>query len=103
MNPGSSMSNPTANSVKFFVTADLLEQIQNRNWLVRMTTAVNQHWLRKNARKQCRLANGSEGRDPLVAANIEPMSSKRPRARIGVKSSSPPTILRFLIPLWTTT
>ena len=46
------LANPAANSVKFFATADLLEQIQDRNWLVRVTTAISQYWQRKNAGKK---------------------------------------------------
>jgi len=48
------LGNPVANSTKFFATADLLEQIKDRNWLVRVTNALQQHWHHKNARKQCR-------------------------------------------------
>jgi hypothetical protein len=46
------LANPAANSVKFFATADLLEQTQDHNWLVRVTAAINQHWHRKNSRKK---------------------------------------------------
>ena len=46
------LANPAANSIKFFATADLLEQIKDRNWLVRVTGTINQHWHAKNARKK---------------------------------------------------
>jgi hypothetical protein len=46
------LANPAANSIKFFATADLLEQIKDRNWLVRVTSAINQHWHAKNARQK---------------------------------------------------
>ena len=46
------LGNPAANSVKFFATADLLESTKDRNWLVRVTSAINQHWHAKNARKK---------------------------------------------------
>jgi len=46
------LGNPSANGTKYFATADLLEIAKDRNWLVKMTTAINQHWQRKNARKQ---------------------------------------------------
>ena len=29
------LGNPQANSIKFFATADILEQVKDRNWLVR--------------------------------------------------------------------
>jgi hypothetical protein len=43
------LGNPAANSIKFFATADLLEQIKDRNWLLRVSTTIYQHWQRKNA------------------------------------------------------
>src|ERR1035437_5132681 len=46
------LGNPAANSVNVFSTADLLEQIKDRNWLVRVTGAINQRWHAKNARKK---------------------------------------------------
>ena len=60
------LANPTANSIKFFATADLLEQIKDRNWLVRVTSTINQHWHKKNAHKQGRPLNGSTGSHELV-------------------------------------
>jgi hypothetical protein len=46
------LANPAANSTKFFATADLLEQIKDRNWLVRVTGAIYQHYHAKNARQK---------------------------------------------------
>ena len=63
------LGNPAANSVKYFATADLLENMKDRNWLVRVTTTINQHWHRKNARKQCRLVNLDGATDGPVTAN----------------------------------
>jgi len=37
------LANPVPNSIKFFATADLLEQTKNRNRLVRVTGTINQH------------------------------------------------------------
>ncbi|HTA95029.1 MAG TPA: hypothetical protein VK769_02790, partial [Verrucomicrobiae bacterium] len=45
---------------KFFATADLVEQIKDRGWLVKVTSAINQHWHRQNARKKNRPAIGSQ-------------------------------------------
>ena len=45
------LGNPPANGIKFFATADLLEQIKDRNWLVRVSATIYQHWHTKNARK----------------------------------------------------
>jgi len=46
------LGNPAANSVKFFATSDLLEAIKDRNWLMRMSATIYQHWQKKNARQQ---------------------------------------------------
>jgi len=46
------LGNPPANGVKFFATADVLEASQDRNWLVRMSATIYQHWHRKNARQK---------------------------------------------------
>ena len=45
------LGNPAANSIKFFATADVLECAKDRAWLVKVTTTINQHWQRQNARK----------------------------------------------------
>jgi hypothetical protein len=56
------LGNPAANSVKFFATADLLESTKDRNWLVRVTSTINQHWHKQNACKKNRLAEGLPNR-----------------------------------------
>jgi hypothetical protein len=50
------LGNPAANSIKYFATADLLELIKDRNWLVRVTTTINQHWHKKNVQTRNHLA-----------------------------------------------
>ena len=37
------LGNPPANGIKYFATADLLELMKDRNWLVRVTSAINHH------------------------------------------------------------
>ena len=46
------LGNPAANGGKFFATADLLEAVKDRNWLVRMSATIYQHWQKKNARQR---------------------------------------------------
>ena len=46
------LGNPAANGGKFFATADVLEHTKDRAWLVKVTTTINQHWQRQNARKR---------------------------------------------------
>ena len=43
------LGNPPANGIKYFATADLLEAVKDRNWLVRVSATICQHWHRKNA------------------------------------------------------
>jgi hypothetical protein len=45
------LGNPSVNGMKFFATADLLETAKDRAWLVNMTTAINTHWQKQNAKK----------------------------------------------------
>jgi hypothetical protein len=49
------LGNPPPNGIKFFATADLLELTKDHNWLVRVTSTINQHWHKKNAGKKNRL------------------------------------------------
>jgi hypothetical protein len=45
------LGNPPPNGIKYFATADLLELAKDRAWLVKITTAINQHWQKQNAKK----------------------------------------------------
>jgi hypothetical protein len=49
------LGNPSPNTIKFFATADLLEHMQDRNWLMRVTSTINLHWHKKNSAKKNRL------------------------------------------------
>ena len=44
------LGNTPANAVKYFCTAEVLELCRDRNWLARVTTAIQNNWARKNAR-----------------------------------------------------
>jgi hypothetical protein len=44
------LGNPPANGIKFFATAELLEASKDRQWLVRVSATIYQHWQKKNAR-----------------------------------------------------
>ena len=52
------LGNPPVNGIKFFATADLLEQVKDRNWLVRVSATIYQHWHKKNAAKKNSASNG---------------------------------------------
>ena len=46
------LGNPAPNAIKFFATSDVLELAKDRNWLVKITAAINGHWRQQNlARK----------------------------------------------------
>jgi hypothetical protein len=51
------LGNPSPYNVKFFAASELLEQVQDRAWLAKVTNALNQHWQRRNARKKMLLAD----------------------------------------------
>jgi hypothetical protein len=53
------LGNPPSNGIKFFATTDLLEHTQDRAWLVKVTTTINQHWHKQNASKKNRPMNDS--------------------------------------------
>lgn len=55
------LGSPASNGIKFFGTADLLESMKDRNWLARVTSAINQHWQRKNAHQRHRMADAQVG------------------------------------------
>ncbi len=46
------LGNPPANGIKFFATADFFESLKDRAWLVRVTSAIYQHWQKENARER---------------------------------------------------
>jgi len=54
------LGNPPANGIKFFATADVLELVKDRSWLAKMTNTVNQHWHKKNARKNGHAAKAEQ-------------------------------------------
>jgi hypothetical protein len=39
-----SLGNPLPSSVKYFAASGLLEKVQDRIWLAKVTDALNQHW-----------------------------------------------------------
>jgi hypothetical protein len=53
------LGNPQPSSVKYFAASELLEQVQDRTWLAKVTNALNQHWQKRNAAKQRCSGNGS--------------------------------------------
>jgi hypothetical protein len=54
------LGNPSPYNVKFFAASELLEQVQDRTWLAKVTNALNQHWQKRNAAKKNGLHNGSQ-------------------------------------------
>lgn len=52
------LGNPPPNGIKFFATAEVLESTRDRHWLTKVTATINQHWQKKNHRKQLASLNG---------------------------------------------
>lgn len=64
------LGNPPANGIKFFATADVQELAQDKNWLVRMTVAINQHWHKQNAAKRNRTNDGAQSGHTSTASAV---------------------------------
>jgi len=62
------LGSPQANAVKFFATADLLEAVKDRAWLVKMTNAVSNHWRGQNERRKGRSVNGGQNGEPALVS-----------------------------------
>ena len=62
------LGNPSPYNVKFFAASELLEQVQDRTWLAKVTNALNQHWQKKNAAKKNGLVYGSQ--NGYLTANV---------------------------------
>ena len=46
------LGNPSANGVKYFATALVLESAKDHAWLAKVTNAIHGHWRNKNAAKK---------------------------------------------------
>ena len=46
------LGNPPPSSVKYFAASELLEQVEKRKWLAKVTNALNQHWQKRNLAKK---------------------------------------------------
>jgi len=44
------LGNPPVNAVKYFCTADIVDACTDRNWLARVSTIIQTHWAKRNAR-----------------------------------------------------
>ena len=56
------LGNPPPNSVKFFAASEVLELVEDRTWLAKVTNALTQHWQKKNAaKKMCPVQVASDG------------------------------------------
>jgi hypothetical protein len=54
------LGNPSPCNMKFFAASELLEQVQDRTWLAKVTNALNQHWQKRNAAKRNCPVNSSQ-------------------------------------------
>ena len=49
------LGNPVPNGVKYFATVELVERMEDRVWLSKLTNAVTQYWQQRNQRKKDRV------------------------------------------------
>lgn len=45
------LGNAPQNSIKYFAASDVLQVLQDRTWLAKVTNAITQHWQQKNKRR----------------------------------------------------
>jgi hypothetical protein len=63
------LGNPPPNAVKYFAATEVAELSKDRNWLGKVTQAINLHWRNQNLRKKSRAANEAQHGDcPLPFA-----------------------------------
>jgi hypothetical protein len=60
------LGNPPVNGIKFFCTADVLEDIKDRSWLTKVTNTIIQHTKDHNDRNKDRPAKASRNGHPTV-------------------------------------
>ena len=61
--------NPPPNSVKFFAASELLELVEDRVWLAKVTNALNQYWQKRNEAKKNRLTDSLA--KPLIINGLQ--------------------------------
>ncbi|HXR48990.1 MAG TPA: hypothetical protein VN784_16255 [Candidatus Limnocylindrales bacterium] len=65
------LGNPLPNGVKYFATADVLDLMADRAWLVKVTNAVSQFWQKKNAHKKGHSLNGVENGQTVLPLAVK--------------------------------
>ncbi len=65
------LGNPPQNGTKFFSASEVIELARDRNWLARVTCAIQQYWHRQNSRKQHAARNGSMKGHPVPVGAAE--------------------------------
>src|SRR4051812_28833194 len=67
------LGNPPANGIKYFATTEILELMEDRSWLAKMTNTITQHWFKRNARQKGKLRtareNGAAGLDSMTSVS----------------------------------
>jgi hypothetical protein len=65
------LGDPPPNGTKYFATAEVLESVEDRAWLNRVTHTIQQFWLGKNRRR------GNGGSSLAVSANGRRTGTRR--------------------------
>jgi len=60
------LGNPPPNGIKFFATSEVLELAKDQKWLVKVTTAINGHWQKQNAKRSSSENDSQTGNPSLL-------------------------------------
>ena len=64
------LGNPLPNAVKYFATAEILEQVKDRNWLARVSAAIYQYWQQQNTLKRNRSGTEAQNGHVVFAGKV---------------------------------
>ena len=64
------LGNPLPNAVKYFATAEILEQVKDRNWLARVSAAIYQYWQQQNTLKRNRSGTEAQNGHAVFAGKV---------------------------------
>jgi hypothetical protein len=64
------LGNPLPNAVKYFATAEILEQVKDRNWLARVSAAIYQYWQKQNTLKRNRSGTEAQNGHAVFAGKV---------------------------------
>jgi hypothetical protein len=77
------LGNPLPNSRKYFAAVEIIDLMRDRSWLSRVTSTLQQYWLRRNGSKGLRQADeAQEGTGDDSSPLAPPGNGRRPIQRV---------------------